>query len=48
MKSNKVKCKVLHLKTNDPMEQYILADLENNWVEKNLEVLVDTKLNISQ
>lgn len=40
MKINKVKCKVLHLGRNN--------QLESSLAEKALEVLVNTKLNMSQ
>lgn len=50
MKFNKEKCKVLHWGSNNPMHYYILgaAQLESSTAEKNLKVLVDTKLSISQ
>ncbi|KAK4816624.1 hypothetical protein QYF61_019323 [Mycteria americana] len=43
-------CKVLHLGRNNPRQQYMLgaAQLESSLAEKVLEVLVDTKLNVSQ
>ncbi|KAJ7415532.1 hypothetical protein WISP_77283 [Willisornis vidua] len=44
------KCKVLHLGRNNHLHQYVLrADqLENSFLEKELGILVDTKLNMSQ
>jgi len=50
MSSNKVKCQILHLGHNNPMQLYRLADewLESCLVEKNLGVLVDSQLNMSQ
>ncbi|KAK4830573.1 LOW QUALITY PROTEIN: hypothetical protein QYF61_011751 [Mycteria americana] len=49
-KFNKENCRVLHLGRNNPMHQYMLGatQLEDNLAEKALEVLVDTKLNMSQ
>jgi len=44
---NKWKCKDLHLGRNSPMH---LCTPENDWsfAEKDMEVLLDSKLNISQ
>jgi len=50
MKSNKGKCKDLHLGRNNPIHQHMPgADhLESSFAEKDLGVLVNTKLNMSQ
>ena len=50
MRFKKGKCKVLHLARNNPMHQYRLGDdlLDGSCVERNLGVLVDNELTMSQ
>jgi len=50
MRFNKSKCKVLHMSCSNLHYQYKLGNvrIEHNPAEKNLGVLVDDKLNVSQ
>jgi len=50
MKFNKENCEVLHPGRNNPMRQHMLGttQLKSSLAEKDLWMLLDTKLNMSQ
>ncbi|KAK4808476.1 hypothetical protein QYF61_005793 [Mycteria americana] len=50
LKFNNGKCKILHMGRNKPMHKYMLVatQLESSFAEKDLGILLDTKLNMSQ